>query len=396
MPTTQYVTYTYGVWDGGTAVAGGWKLSSRGTASTLSRFRDYPVTLARVKPKPADLFMASTSRTTKSQLQNSAIMDWSTNDAFGTKYTNYPFWSMFTSTSSRYLSPVWNDLVQINPPKTSLDRNSMYNTIRKKLRGDATNLANMLGEYRETADTFLQFAKIVSTRGRSLLRHHNPSKSGRTGVDVSSTLAHGRLAWNYGVAPLANDMGTAIAELRSSISAIPPFVQGVESRKDRVTNVGYKQSSSNFKIRARSELAVETRYRTKWRAYMNQNALLACLAEHGMLNPLGVAWELMPYSFVFDWWFNVGDILSSLDNLLLVDSLWAIDSSSIKTSEWLTFDQKASNLYVWQTAFRNDRTDSRLAPVSISRVSVLQYKPSLSLGHFLNGLALLQVASKRL
>jgi len=40
-------------------------------------------------------------------------------------------------------------------------------------------------------------------------------------------------------------------------------------------------------------------------------------ARWSTLNPLGIAWELMPYSFVVDWFYNVGGFLRSVETSLL-------------------------------------------------------------------------------
>lgn len=282
----------------------------------------------------------------------------------------------------------------LDMPSTTVDRNAMYNSVRNSIREEATNLANMLGEYRETAQTFLDLAKIVSSRGKSLLKHH---KSGlnRNKVSIASTAAHNRLAWEYGIRPLANDIGTAIGELSSAIKVRPPFKQGVVRRRSRSANVGYKLPSSTiFSGVGISEVISDVSYKTTWRAVLNQNALLLCLAEHGMLNPASVAWEVMPYSFVIDWWFNIGDVLASLDNLLICDHLYVLDSTSTKTFEYITPATFANTLSK-ATSFRCDRTDVRNAVAEISRVSSFAYKPSLSLGHILNGMSLLYVAQGR-
>jgi len=112
-----------------------------------------------------------------------------------------------------------------------------------------------------------------------------------------------------------------------------------------------------------------------------------------MLNPASLAWELMPYSFVIDWWFNVGDVLASLDNLFIIDSLYALDSSSVRRSEYVS-PKNDGRIFKAQTQFYYTRKDVRSSAVSIPRMQSLQYKPSLSVGHILNGLALLYVAAK--
>jgi hypothetical protein len=40
------------------------------------------------------------------------------------------------------------------------------------------------------------------------------------------------------------------------------------------------------------------------------------MSQLGMANPLSLAWELLPYSFVVDWFLPIGQFLSSLDYAL--------------------------------------------------------------------------------
>jgi hypothetical protein len=378
--------YDFASWTG--SVSKGWTLSTKGTINTTRTTRNYTDTVKR--PFPLNGYQSATTRTTSTTRYKFAIFDY-VSQVNGRLYTNYPFFYAFDRSQSRLITGTATPLPN---PATSLDRNAMYNTIRKKIHGEPTNLANMLGEYRETAETFLDLAQAVVSRGKSLLSHHKGLSNGRKRIDVGTTIAKNRLAYNYGIAPLAQDLGTALGELNSAITAAPPCIQGVESRKDRASNIGERSTSAVYG-RPVSELIIETRFRTQWRAVMNQNALLVCLAQHGMLNPVGVAWELMPYSFVIDWWFNVGDVLQSLDNLLICDKLYALDSQSVRTYEYLTMSTNAAVLKA-QPGWYYQRDDSRRSTVEIPRVVTLQYKPSLSLGHFLNGLALLYVAKGRL
>lgn len=59
--------------------------------------------------------------------------------------------------------------------------------------------------------------------------------------------------------------------------------------------------TSGFTILARVEVA-------------DPNARLA--SQLGFVNPAVVAWELVPFSFVVDWFVNVGDVLSSYTDFL--------------------------------------------------------------------------------
>lgn len=364
------------------------------TYNGLKATRDFPKTTQRVRP--SDLFLSGTARTTIGKMWSHQTFSWRTCSYSGCSlYTNYPVFQMwyYDDLSNRYSDYTCTKVLS-NPP-ASIDRNAMYNSIRSNLKNEATNLANMLGEYKETAQTFLDLAQVVATRGKSLMKRH---KSGLNAGKVSfrKTAAQNRLAWEYGIRPLANDIGTALAELRSGIAATPLFKEGTVRRKTSATNIGYRLPSSTvYSGRGVSEVKLEVVCRTRWRAYMNQNVLLQCLAAHGVLNPPALMWELTPFSFVVDWWFNVGDVLSSMDNLIICDKLMVIDSTSTKYFEYVT-PYGDSNTLSKATSFYHRRTDVRSAPTEISRVSTLQYKPSLSLGHILNGLALLYVAKGRL
>jgi hypothetical protein len=390
MLTRQTLVFTYTTWVGDSLNDYNWFAPKKATIVMELRTRNYTDTVKRFRP--LDGYQLATSRSTVSTLYNTAIMDWCTNPR-GTKYTNYPLWQMYPRSSSRF-----SDYAMTKPlsePTTSLDREAMYNAIRKDLKHEATNLANMLGEYAETAETFLQLTEAVLSRGKSLLRRHKSGRK-RGKVAVGSTVASNHLAWTYGIKPLAGDLGTAVAELRSAVYNYPRFTEGVLVRHDRNSNSGYRATNSTTFVRpADSQVIVETRYRTQWRAYFNTNALVAVLADHGMLNPLSLAWELMPYSFVLDWFFSVGDVLSSLDNLLICDKLMALDSTSVKTYEYCR-PRVDDRMFLAQQGFYYNRTDNRRTAVEIPRVSSLSYKPSLSVGHILNGLALLHVAAKRL
>jgi hypothetical protein len=46
----------------------------------------------------------------------------------------------------------------------------------------------------------------------------------------------------------------------------------------------------------------------------NSDALLA--NQMGFVNPLSVAWEVVPWSFLVDWVVNVGDVINSLTDLV--------------------------------------------------------------------------------
>jgi len=290
-------------------------------------------------------------------------------------------------------SPSWG-APAFKIPQYNLSRESLYNKIRSDIRGSEVNLGTMLGEYAESAETFLQIAETVASRGRNLVRRHPTIRGAKS---VEKTLASAHLQWTYGMKPLAQDLGQSAAEIKVGVQTKPPYLEGVVKRKDRVQYSAYKNPNTTIAptLQAKVEGIREVRMRTKYRATYNSNGFLQTLAAHGLLNPLSVAWELMPYSFVIDWFFNVGEGLASLDNYLIFSNLSVIDSTSNRTYEYIT---PVSSPYITgnPTMFRYSRTDNRSSPTGISMIVSPAYKPGRSMGHFLNGLALLSMARGKL
>lgn len=52
---------------------------------------------------------------------------------------------------------------------------------------------------------------------------------------------------------------------------------------------------------------------------IDTNDLSASLDTMGLINPLEIAWDLVPFSFVFDWFIPVGDVLSALSATIGLD-----------------------------------------------------------------------------
>lgn len=125
--------------------------------------------------------------------------------------------------------------------------------------------------------------------------------------DSHRAFANNYLEFHFGWSPLVQDIGNSIEILTQGI---PNYrIRGKASRTTPTTySVGSapvdKQRhlmTSGYTILARVEVA-------------DPNARLA--SQMGFVNPAVVAWELVPFSFVVDWFVNVGDVLSSYTDFL--------------------------------------------------------------------------------
>lgn len=127
-----------------------------------------------------------------------------------------------------------------------------------------------------------------------------------------------------------------------------------------------------------------------------ENDLLKVMSSLGVTNPGLIAWELVPFSFVVDWFLPVGDFIDQLDALLGYGPSWS-SISSIEKVAWsytLSNSQGDNSLYDWdirrsgkasKTYVKLDRTGGAGVPLA----TFPPIKDPLSLGHMANGLSLL-------
>jgi hypothetical protein len=180
---------------------------------------------------------------------------------------------------------------------------------RLKIKDRYVNLGASCFEFRETASLFAQTAKEVFWLARAVwrtrkgtvapLRHYWHMHSDWTLRDVSSK----HLGIAYGVAPLLGDLSDSVEKL-SLLTSQPLF------RKVRVTVKGDGHKTQEFASgKGEGWKILNIKGQIYVRLDPNNNG------NFTMGNPLEVAWELVPFSFVIDSLIGVGDWLSALDAL---------------------------------------------------------------------------------
>lgn len=394
MPTSQDTVYGYQY--NYNKSGSEWLLQSKQVSNYIKRERTWPATLSRIIPQgKVALFRAGTARSVSTIIRNDSRFDYSyfseSSKVEGARVLD--IWPP-TSTSGLYQRVSGGAGINpMSPPTVLIDREFMYNDIRNKIRGDAANLGNMLGEYRQTAELFHDLAKIVSSRGASLIkRHPRLAKRGQRPIDLGKSAADAHLQFVYGIKPLMQDLGTSVGEIVSRIQR-PVVLMGSVQRRLRNRSVGYHiVTNASTPFVCKVDFDIQQFKRTKYAAYMRTNDIATTLAQHGMLNPLSVAWEVTPYSFIIDWWANVGDVLASLDNLVMFSSLWVVNSTSTRTSRYYNTVPSAypgTKFTKPGSAFYCERVDDRFVPAEISLLVTPKLKLSASAQHFANGLALL-------
>jgi hypothetical protein len=130
--------------------------------------------------------------------------------------------------------------------------------------------------------------------------------------------------------------------------------------------------------------------------YRTTGTELATVKEMGLLNPLSLAWELLPYSFVADWFVPIGGYLNTLDATIGLSFWKGYRSHKFEGTVSDIVSGTGSNLlYRWGGMARGSKS-----VVSVVRVKLIEF-PSLpfpsfknpfSITHALNAVALVRVA----
>jgi hypothetical protein len=182
----------------------------------------------------------------------------------------------------------------------------------------------------------------------------------------------------------AHDWMVTVKAYRSEIREIGPQIWGLDSA---YACIGTCRVSNSVFVR----IDVEP-----------ENEVVTSLSSLGVLNPLIVAWELLPFSFIYDWFIPVGEWLNTLDstfgykakgysNTMLTRAKWRVvgfggyrRSNQPKFKEFTDFEGVKDFVRV-----------DRQASVSTPIPSLPSFKDPRTLGRMANALALLATAVGR-
>ncbi len=220
------------------------------------------------------------------------------------------------------------DSVPVVDSKTrTLAVNACYANFKESAIATAQNANNLL----EAAGSFGVIAKHAAT----LLKSYKQVKSGNiSGAlrTLGATLPQKKIKkiikrsqqasdiWlelHFGWVPLVQDIGTSIAA-----------IQRIDLGKKRIRSSNSGNFSLPFRSTTGNSNTGSTTYGNQGEGTLtvkmggvievsNPNALLA--NQLGFVNPLSVAWEAVPFSFVVDWFSNVGQVLSSCSDFVGVN-----------------------------------------------------------------------------
>lgn len=235
-----------------------------------------------------------------------------------------------------------------------------------KIKDQKASLGVSLAEYRETSEMFYQIAE-------NLVRLIRDVRRGKLRKILAAGVLNAPSTWllyRYGIVPFHSDV-VAMAELLAGAADTTPLVKRI--------------SHKHAKIEA-SEEAPTFVPEFSWRnsgswevrdvAYVEyENSLLKSATITGLANPIQLTYEIIPLSFVLDWFIDLGDYLAALDALTGVKRVSA------------TRTLRAHSLFELAEAYGTLRYTARthldLTP------SAPRWEPSLSWKRILDGVSLI-------
>lgn len=247
-------------------------------------------------------------------------------------------------------------------------------------RGNLVMAADYLG---------LRVSKRAATRYR---RAYNIKPEDKDHVEQVS--ANGWLAIQYGVRPLLQDIIGA-AELYAQKEAGEVITRQTVQKQGSLAHVSSGSGSGSqgrvSRIRTRTgDVLVKVSC-----DFSTGSEKTHTLAQMGISNSFLVAYELLPWSFVVDWFIPIGNWLSAMDATkgLTFQSGFMSTKITWYSSETQTFsDQGAYDVFGrsgTSTAHSYERTFTRTILSAFPSVPLPRFKNPLSLEHAANAVALL-------
>lgn len=283
-------------------------------------------------------------------------------------------WNAYTFTKTSYLIIPSSYGYWLIPPSkiitwTSDDEARLNDKIIAAVRGHSFNMGVFIGQSHEVASSVVSTSTAIIQSVRSLKRGDLEGAIralGRTVPGGDKRVARKRLnrndvagtwlAMQYGWLPLLSDVHAA-SKAFEALSAPPRKSRIVVSRSKSEAysgNVGpckYSGNANRF-VRVEIELSEELSY----------------ARSMGLSDPASVAWELLPWSFVADWFFPVGRYLAQQAVIphLAGKAYWTAGYASVASFTGTVINPTVNYKYVGISGSRQNKHLVRYAPTGLA------------------------------
>lgn len=246
-------------------------------------------------------------------------------------------WTMYSESGALDMSPVYYNtgiyyLSSLQEAMVGRLQEKVNNKLLLRAKDMKTNLLQVYAERQQAIDMVARTAKKLGD-AMNALRHHQFKTAGRIvgifghkrtpsekkkhrgGNVISAYMANGVsrehatqwLALQYGWKPLLSDIYGIAEELANRHMDRPRTEKIKASASESITNIEVIEGPGNTRT-ITSTISVSIRGGFEITAGPEQK-----LVKLGITNPALLAWELLPYSFIVDWFLPIGNYISTWD-----------------------------------------------------------------------------------
>lgn len=278
-------------------------------------------------------------------------------------------------------------------------RNAALIDCLNQLKGQNVNYSQAFAERQQTVNLVSSTAKRIAGSIQDIRKGNFVGAAARFGLSkkpakASMTIADQWLELQYGWKPLLSDIYGACTDLAQADNLLPDRYR-VSCKRLRFENdEGFTNVNSGIHFegfwRSRHSVFIRLDYRM-------DHPFAAASAQTGISNPAVLAWELLPWSFVADWFIPVGSYLSTLDATAgwtflggSHTSRYYVSTSGVVKRTGYNFPGRVIPYWGGYGAVASHKTVDRVPYSSSPTPRFPGFKNPFSLTHMANAIALLR------
>lgn len=339
------------------------------------------------------------------RVTDNSLVKWS-------KYTNLPYWEFSRKLYKNYLgtSGYGSNVPDID---STYVRNRALSKLADKANVGVNNLAESVATVgqlnRMVVNNVLKIVRSVRSLGKgdllgaadALWQTQRRRRQSRQPLSRTKSLADNWLELQYGWKPLLSDINFAVDAI-ARLKVVDMDVTTVRSSSTRREKVERPLSHSDgfFPEFVTGFMSVETSLTKSFGLrFVITDQQRSLMAQAGFLSPISLAWELLPFSFVADWFLPLGPYLESFNQWQGLAFKGGWETTFVRKTE--TFAADYHRIYhpgesdeidygAYGSFSRKTVTMSRNPLVGFPSQTFPTFKNPFSVTHSLNAIALLK------
>jgi hypothetical protein len=206
--------------------------------------------------------------------------------------------NMLSPTGANYLERARKTAFTLLEPLVKAEEPRLIRKIYSKMAGKSAHIGNIIAERKQTVDLF---AKTVTTIVDLVKAKKHLFRAAAKAVSNPKNVADQFLAFKFGLEPLANDL-SQLTDIFLDLADMKPVLVIRSNTKKFLTS---GDETPGIVFNGMMEISYVLKYDI-------DDAALKNLSQLGLINPTEIAWEVVPWSFIVDWFLPIGAYIESL------------------------------------------------------------------------------------